>query len=276
MSNNESSKEKENGSSQAETEKQKECVKEFIVTDQFKVMMDNVFSETKKVLIKRYNNLKNWTDIDKKEFSDIFGVCGDKTKITSGYIEKGQKEKQSEIISAHDFMLNSVLRLMEIYNNISVDNRVFKNGENLYGNFINNTHIKDGSARVNEDQTIGLTPEGDKTQPIEKETSKGKVTIYHNGYNEQLRIEILQRFKKKPIWGHNSRISTLCHELSHFSRYCVDGKHYGGMGTKDSPTETYDPNFDYEGYADSLVSKHDPAVFENAYNIEKYFEIKPE
>lgn len=47
------------------------------------------------------------------------------------------------------------------------------------------------------------------------------------------------------------------------------------MGTDDVPTEEFDPNFRYTGYARDLVKAHDLMVFKNAYNIERYFEIEP-
>ncbi|EAN4681797.1 hypothetical protein EHN46_23225 [Salmonella enterica] len=241
------------GSSKGTAEKKKECVKEFIVSDKFKKMMDDAFDATKSVLKKRAKNLKTWGENDKQEFRKIFGVPGD-TMITSTYFSKDVTEKLSEEVDARTFMMDGVNRLIMICDKISVESRICQNGVNLYGNFINNTHISPGSARVNSDLTIGLPP--DK-------------------YKEKLRIEILQNFKKKPFSGRESHVSSLCHELSHFCRYFINGEHCGGMGTDDVPTEEFDPNFRYTGYARDLVSAHDPMVFKNAYNIERYFEIEP-
>ncbi|HCD2802472.1 TPA: hypothetical protein ACWQLM_001071 [Escherichia coli] len=241
------------GSSTGTAEKKEECVKEFIVPDKFKKMMDDAFNATKSVLKKRAKNLKDWTENDKQEFSQIFGVSGD-VIITSTYFAKRVADKLSENVDARTFMIDGVNRMIMICDSISVESRSCQNGVNLYGNFINNTHIFPGSARVNNGITIGLSPDQ---------------------YKETLRIEILQNFKKKPFSGRESHVSTLCHELSHFCRYFIDGKHCGGMGTDDVPTEEFDPNFRYTGYARDLVKAHDLMVFKNAYNIERYFEIEP-
>ena len=72
-------------------------------------------------------------------------------------------------------MIDGVNRMIMICDSISVESRSCQNGVNLYGNFINNTHIFPGSARVNNGITIGLSPDQ---------------------YKETLRIEILQNFKK--------------------------------------------------------------------------------
>ena len=50
-------------------------------------MMDDAFNATKSVLKKRAKNLKDWTENDKQEFSQIFGVSGD-VIITSTYFAK--------------------------------------------------------------------------------------------------------------------------------------------------------------------------------------------
>lgn len=242
----------DNGSSEATTVKQKECAKEFIVSDKFKKMMDTVFEAANRVLKTRYNNITRWNKDDQEEFLKIFGVPGN-TIITSKYSAKNESSFLSEEVEARVFMQEGIQRLLTMCEKISVGTRKCKDGINLYGNFVNNTHISPGSARVEETQTIGLSPDN---------------------YAEKLRIEILHNFEaKKNLFGHNSRVSTLCHELSHFCRYYVDEKHCGAFGSKDSPTKEFNPNYNYDGYASDLVRAHDSAVFMNAYNIERYFEI---
>ncbi|HCD7967554.1 TPA: hypothetical protein ACKFQ2_002545 [Citrobacter amalonaticus] len=245
---------KNNEKSTATSTKEEECIKEFIISDKFKKMMTNVLNSTKNVLTKRLENLNNWTEADQQEFLTIFGVPGD-FKITSQYSSKGEKDFLSETLDARTYMKESISRLIFICEKISVQDRVCENGLNVYGNFVNNTSITPGSARVNDDRTIGLEPE-----------------LYKN----ELKVEILQNFTKKKYSGSDSKVSTLCHELSHFCRYLINGEQRGGMGTKDSPTKTFDSNYNYVAYAKSLVDKHSPEVFNNAYNIEKYFEIKPD
>ena len=162
------------GSSTGTAEKKEECVKEFIVSDKFKKMMDDAFNATKSVLKKRAKNLKDWTENDKQEFSQIFGVSGD-VIITSTYFAKRVADKLSENVDARTFMIDGVNRMIMICDSISVESRSCQNGVNLYGNFINNTHIFPGSARVNNGITIGLSPDQ---------------------YKETLRIEILQILRK--------------------------------------------------------------------------------
>lgn len=92
-------------------------------------------------------------------------------------------------------------------------------------------------------------------------------------YNSTLRINICQNFVCKPLTGKNSRVSTLCHELSHFYRNGAQGE-YGGMGTDDMPTKGgFNNNKSYVKNADALKIEHSQYVFKNAYNVERYFEL---
>lgn len=68
-------------------------------------------------------------------------------------------------------------------------------------------------------------------------------------------------------------MSTLCHELFHYERY-GDSFELGGMWTVDMPVDRELDNSDkYFNYADKLKANKNPALFQNAYNIEHYFEI---
>lgn len=139
------------------SEKKDECVKEFIVSDKFKIMMKDAFSATKSVLNKRAKNLENWTENDEEEFEKIFGVSGD-TMVTYTFSAKNTGGLLLGEVDARTFMREGVNRLITICDRISVESRVCQNGVNLYGNFINNTHISPGSARVTRDLTINLSP----------------------------------------------------------------------------------------------------------------------
>lgn len=239
------------GSSEATTGVEKKCAEEFMVSDQFKIMMEPVFDAVKRVLTERHKNLERWNENDERNFSNIFGVSGN-TFITGKYSARDVKGLLEEKVEARIFMKEGIERLLRICDQISFDTRKCVDGLNLYGNFVNSTHISPGSARVNEQQTIGISP---------------------SEYKDKLRIEILQNFKRKKPFGHDSRVSTICHELSHFCRYYVDSMHCGGLRTYDLPTIDFVPDYNYDLYATNLVKAHDVDVFNNSYNIERYFEI---
>ncbi|HCP2036021.1 TPA: hypothetical protein OC072_002162, partial [Escherichia coli] len=49
---------------------------------------------------------------------------------------------------------------------------------------------------------------------------------------------------------------------------------YGGMQSEDMPVDKELQNAkEYDIFADKLIKKKDMTLFENAYNIERYFEI---
>ena len=73
--------------------------------------------------------------------------------------------------------------------------------------------------------------------------------------------------------GKDSKVSSLCHELTHLVRYGPKGM-YGGMQSEDMPVDKELQNAkEYDIFADKLIKKTDMTLFENAYNIERYFEI---
>lgn len=82
-----------------------------------------------------------------------------------------------------------------------------------YGNFLNETALTLGAARISKGQTLNTMP--DK-------------------YKERIHVEILHRFKEiNRVTVRDSRVSTLCHELSHLVIYKENDVYYGGMGTDD-------------------------------------------
>lgn len=248
--------------SQSSTTDDKDCLCESVVTDQFKRMMTNAFEKTKAILKRRYDDLTSWDAQHQKEFSKIFGVDGG-TTITTKYYSAGQhltdepRDAPSLIIMpAHDFMKQGVKRLIDICDLIDVGMRTcdIETGFYLYGNFLNETSLSvRASARVAKGQTLNKTP--DK-------------------YKDTLRIEILQNFQKRKLTGVGSQVSTLCHELSHLIIYQDKGALYGGMGTDDFPKGDFSESTHFLSYAAALLKAHSPLVFENAYNVEKYFELE--
>lgn len=257
-----------NGSSTGTAEDKKECLKEFVVSDKFKRMIDEAFKNTKAILKQRCDDLKHWGYDQEHEFFKIFGINGNEI-ITMKYYSPGQQidpddaeptpqNTPSEIdVYAYDFMLDGVERLLCICNKIEVGNRACDKDSIFYryGNFLNETALTLGAARISKGQTLNALP--DK-------------------YKERIHIEILHRFKEiNRVTGRNSRVSTLCHELSHLVIYKENGVYYGGMGTDDIiPKGIRKTNDNYTKHAVDLFQKKSKQVFNNAYNIERYFEIK--
>lgn len=107
-------------------------------------------------------------------------------------------------------------------------------------------------------------------------------------YKINIGINFTGRVKKRSgiricstVMGMGSRVSTLCHEMSHFEKKFADSS-LGGMGTFDYDVDGRKPlpgekdNWSYEQHlagADKLVKTKDENVFDNSYNIERYFEI---
>lgn len=84
------------------------------------------------------------------------------------------------------------------------------------------------------------------------------------------------------VMGVDSRVATLCHEMSHFDKHYVDPM-LGGMGTSDYDVDGKKHSTreldkwsiqEHRLGADKLVKTGDSNVFDNAYNIERYFELE--
>ncbi|WP_052184450.1 hypothetical protein [Rahnella aquatilis] len=80
-------------------------------------------------------------------------------------------------------------------------------------------------------------------------------------------IDIGKKFGNDKMRGRDSRVATLCHEMSHYGIILntSDMTPSGKNPMKISPK-------DFQSFADDLVRKHDTGVMMNAYNIERYFE----
>lgn len=242
------------------TEEKEECIKEAVITDQFKKMMNKTLEATRKVLKRRFDHLEEWGNKEQKEFYTIFGLSGDSI-ITTDYYVAGQNIEDAPLqreIKAYDFMKDSINKLIFICNEINVGERICESHNDFYryGNFVNETALEvKASARVAKGQTLNKLPDE---------------------YKKILRIEILQNFKGRKLTGEFSQVATLCHELSHLIVYRVGDKYHGGMGTDDLPSGKFSPSTPFLAHARNLVLKHDPNVFRNAYNVEKYFQIQPD
>lgn len=255
-------------STEGQTSSEDKNLQEAIVSDQFKKIIDEAFGKTKSILKKRYDNLTKEWDSYKDEFSSVFGIDGEDIILVSyytpgqqidpDYVPRTPRNTPSKMeITAHQFMIDGVKRLMDICERLYIDNREYDRAWRFdrYGSFINETALTLGAARVGKGQTLNALP---------------------SQYKERIHIEILHRFIEiTRVTGRDSRVSTLCHELSHLVIYKENGIYYGGMGTDDIlPKGVSRTNGNYTNYADTLREKKSKQVFNNAYNIEKYFEIK--
>ncbi|WP_373240549.1 hypothetical protein [Kluyvera ascorbata] len=267
--------------------------KKIMITNKFVVMMTDSLAYTLSVLKKRQKDLNTWGQAEQKEFEEIMGVSLKNDIEHTYYIcDMGNintyHRPAVEKTSVYEFMKKSVDRMCYIVEQLHVDSNpvevslvdpcskelgpvpdksVFK-----YGNFVNRTFTSEYSAFVKRDATCICPP--DK-------------------YKEQLEINIGYNFCSKKMMGPDSKVSTLCHEISHF--YRVESKNempvsennekksrgtWGGVGTDDLPndgdykhTEDADGENIYIKYRKDLKERHSLDVFKNAYNFELYFEL---
>ncbi|EKQ3620643.1 hypothetical protein P4513_004494 [Escherichia coli] len=260
------------GSSQGVTQKGNICKKEAKVTDQFYNMITPALEETKRVLNIRAKNLEAWTPADQKNFEDIFGLPGDAIITMEHYApcqksdNNGNFTPQTKNIDAHTFIKEGVYRMIMICDNLIIETRTQDNVQLIYGNFKNYTNLVNGSARIPAAQTTHIDLNRPQYQSSEYK-NKSKAELLKLEYRERISIDILQNFTCKNPTGENSRVSTLCHELSHLFIIWDGEQYYGGLSSNDLGKKREIAN------AKELKSKHDPLVFNNAYNIEKYFEI---
>ncbi|HDS8835162.1 hypothetical protein [Escherichia coli] len=256
------------GSSSGENQKTEQCIQEFQVTNQFKKMMKESLEEQKKVIDKRVKTLTHWSDEAEDEFRRIFGVPSEKI-ITIKFKLNGEVTKETK--SARAVIQEAVDRMKFICDKLSADkgeckevtfiDKYLDSNDNYYdkdvtkwkcGNFVNSTDNDAYTANVTPDHIIGVSP--DK-------------------YVDVVTIRIGQRFVCKPMTGKDSKVSSLCHELTHLVRYGPNGM-YGGMQSEDMPVDKELQNAkEYDIFADKLIKNKDIILFENAYNIERYFEI---
>lgn len=237
--------------------KKTEKTKENIVFKQCKIndydaMIDETLKAMDRVLERREADLTRWGDKEKNEFSTIFGRKGeDKIKVNMPIRGK----ENIVIMEARDIMKDCVRRIKYVRSTMSTKD------------FINK--INDPKREVC--AKVPGEPQSD--------------------YKVEIGINFVGRRKKDGatanriclnVTGPDSRVSTLCHELSHIPKLWTNPSG-GGMGTSDynSKGEKQSPFDDdkdsYEEHvigANKLIKDLSDSVFDNAYNIERYFEIK--
>ncbi|WP_330985826.1 MULTISPECIES: hypothetical protein [Enterobacterales] len=257
------------------------------VTNDFVKMMDEALPCALKVLKKRQHDLAKWGGDEQDDFYEIMGVRGDVPIENTFYIcdienEDTYSPSAKDATTVVEFMRKAVDRMYAIMSKLHTDpNRVEVPPKDpcvpelgavpdktvyKYGNFVNRTYTNEYSAFVERTATWHCTPEQ---------------------YREKLEINIGYNFCKKKLMGPDSKVSTLCHEVSHFHR--VERKNeiwnseqekansrgpWGGVGTDDLPNDGDHKNDDkYIQHREKLKGAHSLEVFENSYNFELYFEL---
>ncbi|EAV1733882.1 peptidase M35 [Salmonella enterica] len=217
----------------------KECVKEQQITDHFKIMINKARRAQKMVLIKRADDLLSWGAQEEVDFSNIFGVKGNKIIKVRKYGQDSGKRMPARFL-----MIDGVRRLMILANDLAIDN---------YKDF---TKCNEYAAFVSPGMDVPY--------------------IINIGGNFEYR-----QGRKQSISGKESQVATLCHEMSHLQWYYKDNNK-GGMWTQDyislKEFATSRANeISYEAHvqvANVLFRSGNDQIFENAYNIERYFEVK--
>lgn len=218
--------------SQETSRPEKDYVRKIQVTNRFKEMMVEAHLLQKKIIEARLSQLERWNSVDQSQFSQVFGFDG--SEQVKDFYTTATSNNIIELKTARKLVLDGVLRMKEVCENITADN------------FINITDSGDYFAKVEETQTIAL--------PVAR-------------YKSDLKISIGHKFVGAPMFGADSKICTLCHEMSHLIRY-KGSSDSGGMGTQD----LYGKNKPRDNAVD-MRNRKDSNVFRNAYNIELYFEI---
>lgn len=215
----------------------KHCVAEVQITNVFKEKVLLAHFAQQKILDVRLRNLSEWTKNDKEEFKKIFGLDGNKI----------------------------------IKKNITMNGKVIDDSKEA------NMLMKDGIERIKKinSQMIRVVCEKRLCFYINNTICGNFFAVVDKYRDRNYEIAIGGKFFNHSLFGKDSQVSTLCHEMSHFVESGLGGIS-GGMGTDDlnkdglpidaSPTE-------HNNAANNFVRTHNPIVFRNAYNIERYFEI---
>ncbi|EFD8824781.1 peptidase M35 [Escherichia coli] len=224
------------GTSQPESQV---CVVPQKITNKFKIMMSKACKAQKMVLLKRADDIMSWEGEQQRDFIKVFGLKGeDIIKIRKVGEDTGKR------MQARLFIMDGIRRIMTIANGLTIESYKDYTNCNEFAAFIS-PHL-DPPYIVN----IGAHFE------------------YRHGI-------------KQSVTGRDSHVSTLCHEMSHIFWYWGDNQK-GGMWTQDYTginkfaTSNKD-EVSYEKHvsvANDLVTLRKDQLFENAYNVERYFYIK--
>lgn len=230
----------------------------------FRAMIKETLEAMDKVLAQRTNDLEVWGEKEQAEFYKIFGSRGERI-IEVEMSLRGDHHKVK--MTAREVMQDCIRRLRWIKEKLTLDD------------FINNIYDPD-NPNDSTNTTIPRDPSMPETFAAFVNNELVKEYKVHIGINFTGRIKGKGIRTCATVTGIDSRVSTLCHEMSHFVKIFNDPQH-GGMGTSDYDLNGMKPktntdNFSAEQHnkgATTLVKQASECVFDNAYNIERYFEI---
>lgn len=244
--------------------KDKTVVNQCKIND-FNAMMKEAGDAMDKVLAQREKDLKTWGEKEKNDFLKIFGSDGECLVRVNSPI-RGVKNIVE--MKAVDVMKDCIRRLKEIKGALTLDS---------YINLIYDPDNPDAPTNSKIPRPHGL-PDTFCAYVNYEQQANYKVYI---GINFTGRIKVNNVRACEVVMGKGSRVATLCHEISHFEKTFLDFSR-GGMGTGDydvdgrRPERNENDKWTYEQHlegAKKLVRIGSENVFDNAYNIEKYFEI---
>ena len=233
------------GTTKVALSKDKVTINQCIKND-FKIMVQEAIDAMGRVLEQRKKDLETWAPENQDEFLKIYGSHGERI-IPVEIFTRGISQVKN--MTAREIMLDSIKRLAWIRKQLKIDD---------YVNMIDSPKIF--CAKVSSGQE-----------------SNYKVYI---GINFTGRLKNNGVRSCMNIMGEDSRVSTLCHEMSHFvKKFAAPSE--GGMGTSDYDENCHkiqegEDNSSYEEHkngAEKMIKNGDQRVFDNAYNIERYFQI---
>lgn len=228
--------EKTSGQTQPLSER---CVKSQEITNKFKIMISKARKAQKIVLLRKANDIILWSSSEQSNFLKTFNFIGDETiTIRKQGINTGKQ------IKARFLMMDGIRRIMKISNSLTTENFKDYTKCNKFAAFV--------------------------------EPHLDPPYIVNIGKNFESRDG-----KKNPITGEDSHVSTLCHEMSHIYWYWKN-KDEGGMWTQDytdinkfATSDNDEISYkEHVAVANKLIKLKKEQLFENAYNIERYFHEK--
>lgn len=253
-----------NDKTKGKPSKNKTVINQCKIND-FKVMIKETLDAINKVLEQRKFDLETWGEKEQDEFYIIFGSKGERILDIDMPI-RGVSNIQK--MTAREVMQDCIRRLIWIKGQLTLDS------------FINLIYDPDNPNDPT-NSTVPREPGSPKTFAAYVKPSQQTDLKVYIGINFTGRVNNRNVRTCGAVMGVDSRVATLCHEISHFEKNFVDPS-LGGMGTLDYESDGSRPlpnqdNSSYEGHlagADKLVRSGDKNVFNNAYNIERYFQIE--
>lgn len=228
--------------------KEKKVFKQCKIND-FEAMIAETLGALDKVLEQRTKDLNLWGEKEQRDFLNIFGWEGNEVV----HVDMPVRGVSNLVeMTAKEVIFDCVERISYVRGTMTVSS------------FLN---------RIDSAREVCASVKGEPQDNYEVEIGINFVGR-RNRNNGKDRICM-------SITGRDSRVSTLCHELSHIPKQYASPKDggigasdYDSKGIKKSPYK--DDMESYEQHvagANLLIFNKSECVFDNAYNLERYFEI---